>query len=43
VLTRTLDLNDSWNFLLLMSSAVDQGTLEADGDVPQIDLLDPIA
>src|SRR5207302_6117538 len=33
--THHLDLRDPWNFLLLMGSAVEQGTLDADGDVPQ--------
>ena len=36
VLSHQLDLIDPLNFLLLMGSAVDQGTLEAYGDVPQV-------
>jgi diguanylate cyclase (GGDEF)-like protein/putative nucleotidyltransferase with HDIG domain len=37
VLSHHLDVNDALNFLLLMGSAVDQGTLEAHGDIPRID------
>src|SRR3954452_20833970 len=33
-LSHDIDLRDPWNFLLLMSSAVEQGTLDAEGDVP---------
>jgi hypothetical protein len=40
VLSHRLDVSDPWNFLLLMSAAVDQGTLDADGDIPQVDLLE---
>jgi hypothetical protein len=40
VLSHRLDVSDPWNFLLLMSAAVDQGTLDADGDIPQADLLE---
>jgi diguanylate cyclase (GGDEF)-like protein/putative nucleotidyltransferase with HDIG domain len=42
VLTHQLDLSDPVNFLLLMGSAVDQGTLDADGDVPQLDVLETV-
>jgi hypothetical protein len=42
VLGRQLDLTDAWNFLFLMGAAVDQGTLDAEGDVPGIDLLEPV-
>ena len=41
-----LDLSDPWNFLLLMGSAVEQGTLDAEGDVPTAELigdLNPLA
>jgi hypothetical protein len=40
VLNHRLDVSDPWNFLLLMSAAVDQGTLDADGEIPQVDLLE---
>jgi diguanylate cyclase (GGDEF)-like protein/putative nucleotidyltransferase with HDIG domain len=40
VLSHRLDVTDPWNFLLLMSAAVDQGTLDADGDIPPVDLLE---
>jgi hypothetical protein len=39
VLTHNLDLRDQWNFLLLMSAAVEQGTLQVEGDVPDAHLL----
>jgi hypothetical protein len=34
-----LDLSDPFNFLLLMSAAVDQGTIEAEGDLPRAEAL----
>ena len=37
VLSHRLDMNDPVNFLLLMGSAVDQGTLDASGDVPRVE------
>jgi diguanylate cyclase (GGDEF)-like protein/putative nucleotidyltransferase with HDIG domain len=40
VSSHNLDLSDPWNFLLLMSSAVEQGTLGAEGDVPSAELLE---
>jgi hypothetical protein len=43
VLGHRFDLSDPWNFLLLMGAAVDQGTLDAEGDVPRVDLLEPAA
>jgi hypothetical protein len=42
VLSHRLDLTDPWNFLFLMGSAVDPGTLDAEGDVPGIDLLEAV-
>lgn len=36
---RELDLRDPMNFLLLMSAAVEPGTLEATGDVPHADVM----
>ena len=42
IVTHRLDLNDPWNFLLLMGSAVEPGTLDAEGDVPQADLLEAL-
>jgi hypothetical protein len=34
-----LDLEDPWNFLLLMGAAVEQGSLDAEGDLPDSSLL----
>jgi hypothetical protein len=39
VLSHRLDLSDPWNFLLLMGSAVEEGTLDAEGDVPTAELI----
>lgn len=38
VQSHQIDLTDAWNFLLLMGSAVEQGTLDADGDLPTYEL-----
>src|SRR3954454_9906024 len=38
-----LDLSDPWNFLLLMGSAVEQGTLDAEGDLPSAELAEALA
>jgi hypothetical protein len=38
-----MDMRDPWNFLLLMGSAVEQGTLEATGDLPDSTFLEPVA
>ena len=40
VLGHRLDLNDPMNFLLLMSSAVDQGTFDAEGDIPTAEFME---
>ena len=40
VVGHELDLRDAWNFLLLMGSAVEQGTLEATGDLPDLTYVD---
>lgn len=42
VTTHKLDLNDPWNFLLLMGSAVEQGSLDAEGDLPDSTIV-PVA
>lgn len=42
VVAHRLDLNDPLNFLLLMGSAVEPGTLDADGDVPRAELIDEL-
>lgn len=34
-----LDLEDPWNFLLLMGAAVEQGSLDAEGDLPDSSLV----
>jgi hypothetical protein len=36
VASHELDLTDPWNFLLLMSSAVEDGTLDPQGDLPLV-------
>ncbi|MFL5894981.1 MAG: HD domain-containing phosphohydrolase [Thermoleophilaceae bacterium] len=40
VQNRELNLDDAWNFLLLMGCAVEQGTLEASGDLPDAGMLE---
>jgi diguanylate cyclase (GGDEF)-like protein len=42
VTTKALDIRDPWNFLLLMGSAVEQGTLEAGGQLPEIAQLEKV-
>jgi hypothetical protein len=42
MLSHRFDLTDPWNFLLLMGAAVDPGTLDGEGDLPQVDLLEPV-
>jgi diguanylate cyclase (GGDEF)-like protein/putative nucleotidyltransferase with HDIG domain len=39
VLTHRLDLGDPLNFLCLMASALEQGTLDAEGDLPRAESL----
>jgi len=43
VQSHKLDLSDPWNFLLLMGSAVEQGTLDAEGDLPSAELAEALA
>jgi len=40
--SHALDLGDPWNFLLMMGCAVEQGTLEAAGELPELKQLESV-